>query len=245
MPGLEGGPSLAFYQVAASVLAVLLLTGVATEIRELRGGEGEGDSARGPVSKRYVAGIAFVFGALLLGELLSLIVLLTGDPTGLEKSLVGVCLAIAVLGVPALVVLAIWEEHLRSLKRSLLAVLGLLVLSLVGVGVYLAILSITHSTSTHTYHVYGTCASGECGLNERSKPTKESRPLHKLRDGAEVSVVCQTLGTEIPNPQGGSSVVWDRLSTGGYVTDVYVDTPPAGVTIPVCSGQPPGTKPRG
>lgn len=241
----DAGQSLVFYQVAASVLAVLLLTGVASEIRELRGREKDGDGAPEPVSKRYVAAVAFVFAFLLLGELLSLIVLVTGDPTSLEQFIVGLALAISVLGVPALVVLAIWEERLRRLRRSLLAVLVLLAVGLASLGVYLAIVSATHSSATGKYHVYGTCASGECGLNERSKPTVDSRPLGQLRDGEEVSVICQTIGTEVPNPQGGSSVVWDRLGTGRYVTDVYVDTPPAGVTIPACPDQASGGKPRG
>jgi hypothetical protein len=39
-----------------------------------------------------------------------------------------------------------------------------------------------------------------------------------------VNVVCQTTG-ELVSASDGQTDVWDRLTDGGYVTDMYVDTP--------------------
>ncbi len=38
--------------------------------------------------------------------------------------------------------------------------------------------------------------------------------------GATLKVICQTAGTKV-----GTSSVWDKLSTGRYVSDHYVNTP--------------------
>lgn len=96
------------------------------------------------------------------------------------------------------------------------------------------------------YHVYGTCAAGAghtCGLNERRRPTTHSEPRGQLRDGVGVAVVCQTVGEKQTNSNGVSTDIWDKLDTGAYVTDLYVDTPQIGTGIPVCliEGQAPAT----
>lgn len=231
----SGGGDLSFYQVAASVFVVLLLTGVAGEIRELRVREGSNESPK-EISWWYSSAVAFVLAALLLGELVSLAVLLDPPPSDFAQVFVAICLAISVIGVPILVVLAMWDEHLRKLRRSLIAVFVTLIAMLVIAGGYLASVAVRTSPAQRLYHVYGTCASGECGLNERSAPRVNARSLGKLRDGDEVSIVCQTIGGEVPDPQGGSSIVWDRLESGAYITDVYVDTPPAGSEIDLCEG---------
>jgi hypothetical protein len=43
------------------------------------------------------------------------------------------------------------------------------------------------------------------------------------------------------NPNGVSTNVWDKLSTGVYITDLYVDTPQIGSGIPSCPVQPLGS----
>jgi hypothetical protein len=76
-----------------------------------------------------------------------------------------------------------------------------------------------------TQHVYGTCADGPCGLNERNGPCYSScARIGGFYDGNAVNVVCQTTG-ELVSASDGQTDVWDRLTDGGYVTDMYVDTP--------------------
>lgn len=80
--------------------------------------------------------------------------------------------------------------------------------------------------STYRYYVYHTCANGACGLNARTGPGytnyKKTRVLY---DGNPVDIVCQTTGEAVTGIDGSSSVVWDRLVQGDYVSDFYVNTP--------------------
>ncbi len=57
-------------------------------------------------------------------------------------------------------------------------------------------------------------------LYVRSGPTTTSSVIGTLDPGSAVAAVCQTRGQTI-----GSSPVWDRLDSGGWVTDYYVSTP--------------------
>jgi Protein of unknown function (DUF2599) len=91
----------------------------------------------------------------------------------------------------------------------------------------------------YVHHVRGTCADGACGLNERSGPGYSAYPVvGKLYDGNEVDIVCQTRGQSVAPNHGVASNVWDRLTGGAYVTDVYVDTAGVGGSfsspIPQC-----------
>jgi hypothetical protein len=53
-----------------------------------------------------------------------------------------------------------------------------------------------------------------------------------------VDIVCQTTGELLTPNHRTASTVWDRLTNGFYVTDVYVDTPGVGGAfsppIPTC-----------
>lgn len=245
----QANQGLAFYQVAASVFVVLLLTGVAGEIRDLRGERTEGKPR--VLSRRYTAAVGLVFAALVAGELLALSVLLEPPAHAWQQWSVALCLLASVLGVPTLIVQSLWEERFREFRRRLSLVFGAIVIALVGIAGYLAFVAITHSPANHTYHVYGTCASTkpggmpECGLNERSLPTSHSKRLRELHDGEKVSIACQTTGGEVRDPSGGSSIVWDRLDSGGYITDLYVDTPPLSSGIQLCSSQVEAGSPHG
>lgn len=85
----------------------------------------------------------------------------------------------------------------------------------------------------YVHHVFGTCADGLCGVNVRSGPGYTSYPkVGGLYDGWEADIVCQTLGETVSGGPGTSSV-WDRLTSGGYVTDVYIDTPSNGFSPPI------------
>ena len=71
------------------------------------------------------------------------------------------------------------------------------------------------ATVTRTYRVTSSTA-----LNVRSAPTATSSLLGQLASGSAVAVICQARGQLV-----GSTRVWDRISTGGYVSDRYVSTP--------------------
>ena len=54
----------------------------------------------------------------------------------------------------------------------------------------------------------------------RSAPTTSATAGAALKVGATVKVICQT-----PGKKTAGTAVWDKLSTGAYVNDHYVDTP--------------------
>jgi len=87
----------------------------------------------------------------------------------------------------------------------------------------------------YVYHVYGTCADGACGLHERAGPGYSSYPMvGSIPEGAEVDVVCQDSGETVgPSPAtGNSSAIWDRLTSGVWVSDLYITTPDVGTWSP-------------
>lgn len=87
----------------------------------------------------------------------------------------------------------------------------------------------------YTHHVYGTCADGACGLHIRSGPGYSSySAIGSLVDGSTVQIVCQSIGETVgPSPAtGNSSAIWDKLDSGGWVSDLYIDTPNAGTWSP-------------
>ena len=57
-------------------------------------------------------------------------------------------------------------------------------------------------------------------LNARSGPSTSYPVVTTYPAGSTLKVVCQTAGTKV-----GTTSVWDKLSTGRYVSDYYVDTP--------------------
>jgi uncharacterized protein YraI len=57
-------------------------------------------------------------------------------------------------------------------------------------------------------------------LNARTDPSKVYPVVASYPKGTVVNVVCQTWG-----PKVGTTTVWNRLSTGSYVSDYYITTP--------------------
>ncbi len=98
----------------------------------------------------------------------------------------------------------------------------------------------TPTPSYFVYFVENTCRDGACGLHLRAGPGYSSyASLGVLGDGSEVQIVCQTEGETVgPSPSSGvSSSVWDKLTSGAWVSDLYIDTPGFGTwtpTIPRC-----------
>jgi surface antigen len=87
-------------------------------------------------------------------------------------------------------------------------------------------------TPSYVHHVTGTCRDGACGLTIRSGPGFSGyASLGSLGEAAEADVVCQALGQSVSNGYA-TSAVWDRLTSGGWVSDFYLDTPNIGTWSP-------------
>jgi hypothetical protein len=91
------------------------------------------------------------------------------------------------------------------------------------------------SPPSYAYHVMGTCEDGACGLNVRSGPGYSNYAMvGTLAANAEVDIVCQAAGETVgPSPTtGNSSAIWDKLTSGGWVSDLYISTPNVGTWSP-------------
>lgn len=237
----EPNSSLVFYQAAAAAFPVLLLTGIVGELRDIRS---RLSSEYGPLSRALRAqliGMAVLLAFVMAGELVALKVLLDPPAAKPEQIAVSVFLAITVTGIPILMLISLGEYRPREMRLVGSVVIGLVLLLVVGTLLYLVATALEKDPKTFTYHVYGTCAAGACGLNERKAASLESEPLGQLRDGDEVEVVCQKRGGAVEAPNGLRSKVWDKLSNGAFVSDVAVDTPSVGSQIPACEPPPPGS----
>jgi serine/threonine-protein kinase len=86
--------------------------------------------------------------------------------------------------------------------------------------------------ASYTYQVFHTCRGPQhvCGLEVRSGPGTAYAATQLLHNNDVVQIVCQTTGEWVTNSKGVSSQVWDKLSQGGYVSDLYIDTPGARVS---------------
>jgi uncharacterized protein YraI len=71
------------------------------------------------------------------------------------------------------------------------------------------------ATVAYSYTVTSTSA-----LNARTGPSTANRVAATYAAKATVPVVCQAPGSAV-----GTTSVWDKLSTGTYVTDYYINTP--------------------
>jgi surface antigen len=70
-------------------------------------------------------------------------------------------------------------------------------------------------------------------LTVRKRPRSAARKVRELKDGAEVTIVCQTTGEQTTGTFG-TSRLWDKLIRGGFVSDTYVSTGSDGRVAPEC-----------
>ncbi|QXT61734.1 glycoside hydrolase domain-containing protein [Tessaracoccus palaemonis] len=68
--------------------------------------------------------------------------------------------------------------------------------------------------------LYSYKVTAPVSLNARTGPSTSYETVKKLPAGASLKVVCQTNGATVKTTK-----VWDRLSDGTYVSDLYVSTP--------------------
>jgi hypothetical protein len=228
-------PSIALYQATAPGFLVLLLTGVLAEVRAFRDGP-----RAAPLLGSHRFTLSLFGGAILLagaGEAMSLKMLIAPVGGTAVRAAVLACFGLTFLSVAVLPFAAMWDRAAVA-RASLRAGLELARTAFaLGLGV-VAILVLLAPPAPRTYRVYGTCAAGACGLNERSAPRASARELGKLADGTRVVITCQTSG---PPPPTAHSRVWDRIAVAHahgpvYVSDAYVDTPGNGVTSPGLAG---------
>ncbi|MEZ4398658.1 MAG: peptidoglycan DD-metalloendopeptidase family protein [Kofleriaceae bacterium] len=70
-------------------------------------------------------------------------------------------------------------------------------------------------------------------LTVRAGATTASAAIGSVADGALVYITCQKRGQSITGTYG-TSTLWDKLTTGGYVADAYVSTGSDGQIAPTC-----------
>lgn len=74
------------------------------------------------------------------------------------------------------------------------------------------------------YRVSGTCVNGACTVNECTTPAPCGLENDgRLREGKPLDIVCQTGGKVATSPNGHRSRIWDRLPSGLYVSDLFVE----------------------
>jgi hypothetical protein len=90
--------------------------------------------------------------------------------------------------------------------------------------------------------VQGTCGrngvGGDCHLSVREEPASSSRELERLNEGDPLRISCQVRGERVySSALGGSSTVWSKTTSDGYVANVYLAGPrlnPRRLTLPRC-----------
>ena len=77
----------------------------------------------------------------------------------------------------------------------------------------------------------------------RAEPDPKSTLLRRVPDGTVVSISCQVLGVTVSDPDvGRTTPVWNQLTTGGYMTNMYTTLYVEGESKPAagrtCGGTP-------
>ena len=79
-------------------------------------------------------------------------------------------------------------------------------------------------------------------LTVRAEPTSQSGAVGRRSDGARVTIVCQTYGQQVSGTYG-TTKIWDKVKSGGYVSDAYIRTGSDGLVAPLCPGTTQPTEP--
>jgi hypothetical protein len=86
-------------------------------------------------------------------------------------------------------------------------------------------------------NAYRVANTGGSSLNIHSAPQLGATVVGTVPAGSALDIACQITGGQVNGTNGGSSAIWDRLGSGGYVSDLYTDTPAVGAFssgIPQC-----------
>ncbi|SDP49400.1 Cell wall-associated hydrolase, NlpC family [Pedococcus dokdonensis] len=121
----------------------------------------------------------------------------------------------------------------RRRIATAVATAALVVVPLVG--------AVAASAATATGTVNTTGNPGPA-LTVRAKPTSTSAAVGSRADGARITIVCQTYGQQVTGTYG-TTKIWDKVKSGGYVSDAYIRTGSDGLVAPLCAGSTPPTDP--
>ncbi|GIH02737.1 hypothetical protein Rhe02_08040 [Rhizocola hellebori] len=91
---------------------------------------------------------------------------------------------------------------------------------------------------------YPVAWTGGGGFAPRSGPhTGDAVVAATLPDGLVVSVACEVYGDSVTDSAGYTLSIWDKLVSGGYIPNAYLDTQVNGRTpgVPACADNPPPT----
>ena len=226
-------PPPGFYQAVASIFAVLLLSGVITELRAL-GGVEEGEN-RALSRADHVRLSLFTLMCLLLlaGEVVTLDVLVDPPVRQWQHAIISVALLVGLLAVPSMAFTQVWQRlSPRARTPALIGGIAALGVALATIGVLVVSagefgIGSFNVPKLFATRVYGTCANGHCGLHMHTLPDANAPRIGTLADGTGVFIVCQSLGMTFTSG-GTASRVWDRLTRGGWVSDLYLATPETG-----------------
>ncbi len=84
----------------------------------------------------------------------------------------------------------------------------------------------TAAAATASYPVVAT-------VNVRSGPGTSYEKVGTVAAGSRVSILCQTSGQTVAGSLGTSNI-WDRIGSGRYVSDTYVNTGSDGYVASRC-----------
>ena len=101
--------------------------------------------------------------------------------------------------------------------------------------------SMSVSTSAST-SAPGTVNTSGAPLTVRSGPSTSYGSVGSVADGTRLTIACQTYGSTVSGTYG-TSKIWDKLSTGGYVADAYVYTGTDGLAAALCGSSTGTTNP--
>lgn len=105
------------------------------------------------------------------------------------------------------------------------------------VAVALTVLSATPAAQAEPRSVTVNTGSGE--LNVRAAPSANSKKIGSVADGSRVVIVCHARGAEFAGgPYRLTTNLWNRLDTGGYVTDAMLVTGSNDAVVPRCEDGP-------
>lgn len=136
-------------------------------------------------------------------------------------------------------------DVLKRRRKGLIYMVGMALLVAAGAALGLLAGGSAGSSPSSTvidgkYHVSGTCANGSCTLNEcEDRAPCGTQNKGRLREGTALDIVCQAEGEAAEAPNGRKSDIWDRLSSGLYVSDLFVSGTKVDVftsSLPHCTG---------
>lgn len=100
------------------------------------------------------------------------------------------------------------------------------------VALYFGTRNYTSQNSCST-DIIGRVDTAGADLTVRAGASTSTAAIGSLPDGATVRIVCQTRGESVTGTFG-TSTLWDKIDTGGFIADAFVATGSDGQVAPTC-----------